>query len=523
MKEWANFFSKYAYSLLWGLGYDPKDVHYHISRTRENPIVAELRNDPDHFISIATEAGGKKGLNLEGCSQAVVLCQMMLYDIQGGPDMDKQPKGSRRHWYVYYKQFAQLLAFATGRVRKNALGQDEMIDKQWNGRMSQTYVKLVETGEITFKDLWVKDESRKNHIFGLSNALIPGLAIFVWVEKDSLEGDFVGAARAAGAVALGSCKGKQSFAAVEDILRTLGWREDYNPFEKWTVVFVHLSDHDYDGEKVIGKTPADQARRYLTPIHEARFGVMPQQVIEVYITPEDVWRASYQVKQGNDSYIRWAEEKALYWVQCDKCGREQYVIGTQDDRSCSDLCNGTLEILNEKEPHGFEVESLQTRTYYRALVKAILSKVRFSSVVKGLRVTARPSASQVVSSITDTILEENKRYQNLLKAEEVIDSAKEELKAAVEKYLTPYIEEYISENTDAIDALQDDPEPDDYEDHVVSYGTTSYAWPWQPFSRSQRVEKITEENEYILPGAREVTIDDYQDVVNNVHQELSKV
>jgi hypothetical protein len=401
--NWYNKLNATQRELLIAMGYNwlPSD-HNPITRALESGDFLERF---DHKIT----------RNRTQMSRLAVICQMAIYDNERGPDGDGARKGLRRQWYSWYKtRFAQP-------YHKGIDPGKEFNGTGWSGRMSQTYGWLVDNLDVTYRDLWVDDASRMMERW--YNRLFHGCNIIVAVEKDSLFADFKAAAHALGAVSLLSGKGKNSKAATEKLLREhFGWDGYHNPFtDDEPLIILHISDHDFDGEAVIGPTFAEQARRYTNHILEARVGVKPQHV-------ED-WVASwYDVKVNNSGYIRWAETEGLFLASCDFCGNEW--PAKSHNPTCPE-CNSIISFeVETNQPHGFEVEALPTRAYYALLVKALLEALSFDYIVEKLRDECRADEHTAASDIQAGILEKNQDYQNLLAEFDRL----EEIKAAARRW-----------------------------------------------------------------------------------------
>ena len=501
---------------------DISSLQNEIRANRRNPLTYLLQQDPNKFVR-ACRIAGNGTENLDGTARAVVLTQMMLYDLISGPEGDDKEKALRRHWYAYFKQFSQMFAFALGKTKKNDQGIDEMVDLQWSGRLSKVYAGFVDSRQVTYKNLWVEDASRMMEVFGTYDVLYPGFQLIVAVEKDSLFGDFKAAAKALGAMAVISGKGKNSKAAAELMIRRLGWAKDSNPLEGYDTMVIHLSDHDFDGEGVIGPTFGEQLRRYLYNVVESRIGVKPEQVEDV---TGDAWNASYQVKVSNRGYREWADEKALFWVTCEDCAHEQYIIGgvygsgLHTDERCS-KCGGILSIeeTSYEEPHGFEVESLRSADYYRAMVDAILEHIDWDTVLEELRDQCVPSSWDIINDIKGRQLENVPRYQKIREAIRLLEEAQGQLDQNFEGLLNNYVDEAIDNTHDEWWELQDDPEIDDLKEHVVRAARGGYASVWRPFDRSVRSQVVIEAleaQEELTEQLEALDIVDFQDVVEAV-------
>lgn len=422
-------------------------------------------------------------------SRLAVICQMEVYDRESGPDGDGQRKGLRRQWYTWYKtRFAQP-------YHKEIAPGKEFNGTGWAGRMSQTYGWLVDNLDVTYRDLWVDDASRMmertlgysgeqyrkalelyaEHTPPLHQKLFENFHIIVAVEKDSLYADFRAAARALGASVLVSGKGKMSKAATERFLRNhFGWTE-YT--DNLPLIFLHISDHDYDGEQVIGPTFAEQARRYVKNVYEARVGIDPSQVENW----QDDW---YEVKTGNSAYIRWAESKGLFLATCLDCSHA-WATQSADTTTCPECDQFAEKIdISYDQPHGFEVEALPTRVYYALMVKALLSLLPFDWLVGKLRDACKADEGTAARNIQAGILEKNKDYQNLLAEFNRL----EEIKAAFENKIVdelsglgaPLVENWRNDD--------DDPKPQHFQLHVK--GSDTRTGPWRPFSQGDRTAKL---------------------------------
>ena len=286
---------------------------------------------------------------------------------------------------------------------------------------------------------------------------------------------------------------------------------------------IHLSDHDFDGEGVIGPTFGEQLRRYLYNVVESRIGVKPEQVEDV---TGDAWNASYQVKVSNRGYREWADEKALFWVTCEDCAHEQYIIGgvygsgLHTDERCS-KCGGILSIeeTSYEEPHGFEVESLRSADYYRAMVDAILEHIDWDTVLEELRDQCVPSSWDIINDIKGRQLENVPRYQKIREAIRLLEEAQGQLDQNFEGLLNNYVDEAIDNTHDEWWELQDDPEIDDLKEHVVRAARGGYASVWRPFDRSVRSQVVIEAleaQEELTEQLEALDIVDFQDVVEAV-------
>jgi len=471
--NWDNKVSTKQRELLTALGYDwlPTD---------HNPITKALESGD--FLERYEHL--KIARNRTQISQLAVICQMNVYDQERGPDGDGERKGLRRQWYSWYKtRFAQA-------YHKEIDPDSEFNGTGWAGRMSQTYGWLVDNLDVTYKDLWVDDASRMMERW--YERLFQSCNIIVAVEKDSLFSDFKAAAHALGAVSLLSGKGKTSKAATEKQLREhFGWDTHYDPFTADDpLIVLHISDHDYDGEQVIGPTFAEQARRYTPHILEARVGVKPDHVTDW----QDNW---YEVKVNNSGYIQWSKEKALFWAECD-CGYGWAAQGI--DMYCPE-CNAFVALdIEQHQPHGFEVESLPTRAYYTLLVQALLEVLPFEYIISKLRDECKADEHTAARDIQAGILEKNAAYQALLeefdRLEEIKDAFEQKILGELANIGAPLVENWRNDG--------DDPTPEHFERHVKS--AQNYTGPWRPFSQRDRTQKLIEH----LQNQETILINDFE-------------
>jgi hypothetical protein len=484
MTNWTALLDDFGRSLLHYLGIDP-----HYIPTDRNPITEALKSNP-HLIE---EIQDLAGFSRVAMCRVATICQMILFDAQRGPEGDGKAKALRRHWYAWFKtEFTQPLALQIGDFEINAQGIKEINDLAWTGRLSTTYAEFVDSGEVTYKDLWVEDASRMmrkqwEELFYRSNIVIA-------VEKDSLFGDFTAAANALGAKAVYSGKGKSSKAAIEKLLRDyFNWRDqDDGTFDaRHPLIILHVSDYDFDGEAVIGPTFAEQARRYTQHILEARIGVQPEHVSAAGHALEDKW---YQVKVSNKGYQSWAEHKALFLAQCIACPHQWPVLGTLDRSNGIYLphtcphCGGAAVEINLKSDtcHGFEVESLTTRNYYALMVDALLQVLPFEIIIDHLREECTANAWDAASRIIDRICQGNQSYQALLKEFDRLEEIKERFQREAKDALAEIGEDHIHDWRDE----DEDPTPEDFRQYVQN--ATDYTSPWRPFSQNDRTNSLVE-------------------------------
>lgn len=478
MSDWNSRLNEFDKRLLAQLGiYWLPDDH--------NPITKALGNGD--FVKRFEDM---KGFNKSSVSRLASICQMEVYDRKGGPDGDGQRKGLRRQWYSWFKtRFAQLFSAQLAELgdKKELEGFD---GTGWSGRLSTVYAKLVNNEGVTYWDLWVEDTSRMLEQFW--QTLFKGCYIIVAVEKDSLFADFKAAAHAIGARTVLSGKGKMSKAATEKVLREhFGWRPTYNPFaeENEPMIVLHISDHDFDGEAVIGPTFGEQARRYVNDgqnkdlVLEARVGIKPDAV--------DDWQSDwYEVKTNNKGYVSWAETEGLFLIECPACGYKWTEKGV-GPHICECGIETALSVMLNKsdvlnQPYGFEVEALPTRAYYKMMVNALLEVLPFDYIVSKLRDECQASARDAAEQVKKEILDKNENYQALLREFDRLEEIKEEFENKIQDALreigTPHIGDWRDDD--------DDPESEDFENYVQK--ATDYTGPWRPFNSTARTAKLAE-------------------------------
>jgi len=439
---------------------------------------------------------------------------MAIYDAQGGPDGDRKPKGLRRQWYAWFKvAFAQPFSahLAEHGDAKEANGFD---GTAWSARQSKVCGALVDKEGVTYADLWIKDASR---MMFAQERLFAGLNLVVAVEKDSLVQDFKTAAKALGARSLVSGKGKQSKAATELQLREhFGWGRGYGDpafTEERPLVVLHITDHDMDGQAVIGPTFGEQARRYTPHVLEARVGVKPEHVGD--------WAAKwYEVKTNNAGYTNWADVEGLFVATCEGCtnldawysraslpAKVQTVASVRNDNAPTGetadaafgwlvqgvgphvcpVC-GTAHLLTVKvgknvvdQPMGFEVEALSTRAYYSLLVDTLLEVVPFETIVANLRDECTASSRRAARRILDgEILPANASYAALKALQNAIDRELGDFEARVMEALTQTGRAHEARYWSA----EEDPEPADFTRHVLE--ASDWTGPWAPFDPDAR-------------------------------------
>ncbi len=430
-------------------------------------------------ISLAAKTGTLQkalgeGYTIKEICRLATICQMIIYDISGGPDEDSQPKPLRRHWYSWFKtEFAQPFSHLLGQdIQGTAWGD------RWSSYLSQTYANLVDNEDITYLDLWVKDGSRMIKHFW--EGLFSGANIILCVEKDSLFEDFIAPAQALGAKCLYSGKGKSSKAAIEKVLRgVFSWSEDYDPFEDNPLYVLHISDFDYDGEAVIGPTFAEQCRRYTGNIIEARIGVDPQDLLEKGYELNENW---YQVKLGRKVYREWAAKKAIKILRCEEC--EALFLSQKQSAECLTCGGVTLWYQPDENAFGYEVETMRTRDYHSLIVDALFRMIPLDELINRLREDCIADLELATDAITDEVVSNHIGYQELLSQARGLEERMEAYRTKIKNHFWNEGEGHASD----WEGAEEDPGEDDFIRHVES--SNQWTEAWKPFSTEERTTRM---------------------------------
>lgn len=479
MPNWENKLTYSDREILRRINDYPDHLH--------NPIVDALEDGRIAEIIYLFEDLNNKDFTIKGLSRLATLCQMIIMDEQGGPDFDYEPKALRRHWYSWYKvdfaqPFSQLL---------NQDIQSRDWGTRWAGYLSQTYAGLVDNEDVTYKDLWVKDASRMMESFW--QELFTNSNIIVCVEKDSLFEDFIAPAKALGAKAVYSGKGKSSKAAIEKLLReAFGWSEWHNPFTNYPLYVLYISDFDYDGEEVIGPTFAEQCRRYTWNVHEARIGVNPIHVQEHGYSLQE---KGYEIKMNHGSSKKWAVDKAIKVMQCVSC--EKSYLSQNIDGHCNS-CGGSLVWMSTNQTPfldvksmkgaypalGYEIESMRTREYYQLMAESLLRIMPLDEIIEGLRDDCTAELDLATEQIAREVCDQHPGYQELQEQLIELQNRMEGFRREVENW---FYQEGEGHEADWRDD-NDDPEEQEFIDHVIE--ASQYVEPWRPFNRNDRTQSM---------------------------------
>ena len=424
-----------------------------------------------------------------------------MHDATGGPEQDGESKALRRHWYSWFKvHLAQPLSKWYEEDPNSARW-----GLNWAARMSKVYATLVDRDGVTYEDLWVKDASRMMQ--RLEEELFRNANILICVEKDSLFEDFVAPAKALGARAVLSGKGKNSKAAMELLLRKhFGWptRTNFDTAD-WVeepvftadnpLYILTVSDWDYDGHAVIAPTFGEQARRYTEHVYEARVGITPQNVQAKGYSLQDTM---YEVKVKDQGYIYWAEQNAMFVRTCDACGRSVLVQGAHDEycTACGsmDLAQAVVAKQHGDAAHGFEVEAMRVRDYRDLIVQALLRIMDFEHIVQRLRIETLASDWEATETVQRNVCADNESYQRLMEEFERLEAIKLEFESSIQNALLPVATAHAG------DFWQqgDDPNTEQLTAHVVE--ADAWRGAWRPFSIAERttllVDFVSEDQQY---------------------------
>jgi hypothetical protein len=458
--------------------------------------------------------GKMKGFSKSSVSRLATICQMMVYDRDGGPDGDNEQKGLRRHWYAWFKvSFAQDFSNQLGALgdKKEAKGFD---GRAWAGRLSLIYSNLVDDEDVTYKDLWVSDASRLTKSFW--GDLFQYANIILCVEKDSLFGDFEAAAKAIGAKVLVSGRGKMSKAATELVLRKhFNWRNRFsNPFSSENpLIVLSITDWDYDGESVIAPTFAEQARRYTEHVAEARVGIFPEQGIEKS-------GPLFEAKTNNATYCDWIDENGLFELECAACGHKWVHIGAQATNcpSCDSFVFFAVALAKGQvgeTAYGYEVEAIRTRDYYPMIVDALLKVLDWETLVETMRDECQASSYAAAGKVWSTIERENETLKKLNetidKLEQYRDAFEQDVKGHFQLVGEPHVDDWRDDD--------DDPKPEDFRQYVAD--ANKYADAWRPFNAQDRTASLVHFLTY-GENVEQDEVDDYTDYTEDVQNFIDK-
>lgn len=436
-----------------------------------------------------------------GLSKLAILNQMVVWDRSNGPEGDGLRKALRRHWYRYFKtKVAQPMSPLFDQDP-----QDPRWGLNWSGRLSEAYADLVDTGHITYHDLWVEDASRMYQV--LEETLGDMITLIICVEKDSLFADFLPLAKAIGARVVISGKGKNSKAATEKMImealeetRKSPWKGDYldqfdydNP-----IVVLTIADYDKDGEGVIAPTFEQQMLRYIDPqlVTWAHIGITPRIVEDAGYRLDDV---IYQIKLSDNSYREWAADKAMFYVPCPHCGhmflsqaawQNGYEPIGQECPNCHaehEFEIDVSQIGKKTQAFGLEVEAVQTSEFFAAIAHTVAQIVGWDKIIRRLREKATPDLWSATWTLRRNALEQNPVYTDIRQQQEVLRQEMNRMEEEADRIIwdraLDYRQAYVDEG--------DDPDLEDFIYYAANAANANA--PWQPFNVYRRTQLMVQD------------------------------
>ena len=178
--------------------------------------------------------------------------------------------------------------------------------KDWDAELSRYFGKMIDAGEMTYRDLMIVDSSRPRaagsslehytHSACYSYQVAAGLNphVILCTEKDTATGIVRALATIFGCSWICG-RGQNARSATEDLLYQIGPQDE--------LVFLSITDHDPSGYS-ISNTFADQARVYqdrfgYSSIKGVRLGILPEQ-----LTDEEIAVNQYQPKFSDEKQRR---------------------------------------------------------------------------------------------------------------------------------------------------------------------------------------------------------------------------
>ena len=433
--------------------------------------IEQVNKYVDHYLSFI-DLPIKERFSIHSICRVAACHQMNTYDTVGGPEEDHNPKALRRHWYHYFKMFAQEFS----QQARNENIQESTWGIRWSGNLSQAYGSIVNQGRVTYKNLWVSDASRM--MASTYSELYQNANILICVEKDSLFEDFKLLANKIGARAIYSGKGKSSKAAIEKLLDE-NFLNQYEPTitPDNPLIVLTITDYDYDGEKVISDTFPNQILRYIDAdsLVYARCGIHPHMVDEA-----DRQSSAYEIKMNNRKSKEWAYEKAMTQLVCvNNCTDVSYFGNAS--LGCPECSNELIPyVRSDEQPrfYGYEIEALRTVDYYEAVTRIVCEIIGIDTINSHLREECVPDVWNVADTITDDLLNNDTEYQEISKR---LDEYRLRIRNKVRETIDPKQNDFSH--------LQDDSTVDQFVEHVL-HRHSSYAF--RPFSAIQREEALSD-------------------------------
>lgn len=410
-------------------------------------------------VSTLSDAYHIYKLSIPSISKIATVFMMIQFDDSNGIDNAGKPVSLRRHWYAWFKSFAQLFS---QQARYEDI-QQATWGIRWAGVLSKCYSEFVNTGLITYEDLWVRDASRMMQ--STHNPLFINANILICVEKDSLFEDFYLIGQRLGVTAVYSGKGVSSKGAIEKLINEHFCDCEIDVDRPLHVLII--TDYDYSGHKVISPTFYEQLSRYVKNVKAIRVGIYPQQI------PEGLrLEKAYQVKTGNKSSKDWADTYGICTYVCEDCG-----IGylSMTEVTVCDKCNGN-SIITNNEVLGYEIEALPIADYSPLIVDMLLEVMSFDHIIDRLRFECIADIDMVTEQLMNEALSYNDHYTSLLRQLNNI-----------RVHISDSIRSSLEGNERNWEMDDDNPTVQDYINHVSNVYDYS---PWRPFKVADRNESM---------------------------------
>lgn len=142
--------------------------------------------------------------------------------------------------------------------------------------------------------------------------------------------------------------------------------------------------------------------------------------------------------------------------------------------------------IESERAYGYEVEALETRDYYKLIVRALLEVLPFDYIVEKLRDECKASARNAAENITAEILRENASYQTLQARIEEMQALTQRFERDAQERLERFAEPHIEDWRE----IQADPTQREFEGYV--HQANDWATPWRPFSSQARTDRLVD-------------------------------
>lgn len=206
---------------------------------------------------------------------------------------------------------------------------------------------------------------------------------------------------------------------------------------------------------------------------------------------------------------------------------EQYASDLEDTNTSEtpcQVCGGSMEVNDRDAAHGFEVESLRSSDYYRAMVDALLQSVDLDTIIQSLRMACVPDSYNIVDRFARHHLYANEDYQRINRAIQTLREAQSAFEQEIIAQITPAVDETIEDTRNEWMILEDDPDAENFREHVVDAGRNGYGYPWRPFDTDVRNEyiydQITDQGD-LQQNVAGIQMGNMDDLIARVTEELS--